>query len=128
MTNMTVGVAWRSMLKSWERRFHYASINDLASLFLPFQEIKDILFVRLQYDECGAELDEINAKFGVVVHDLGVNLRDDLDEAAALMSALDYVARRGFFVTSLDCNKSTALCTVYSYYLILIVVQRCAFS
>ena len=47
--------------------------------------------MRLQYDDCAAELREIRARFGVAVADTGVDLRDDLDGSAALVAALDAV-------------------------------------
>ena len=49
-------------------------------------------FVNLQYDECGNELEQARAEFGVTLHHFSeVDMLDDLDETAGLMKALDLV-------------------------------------
>ena len=98
---LTVGLAWRSLVNNVDRAPSYATAEQLGGLLLPLKVppagagagAADAAFriVRLQYDECAAELQEIYDKFGVRVHDVGCDLLDDLDDAAHLMAALDVV-------------------------------------
>jgi len=83
-----VGVCWRSGVLTPARRMGYAPLRDWA----PVLQSPGVHFVNLQYDECTAEIDAIRQVLGVTVHRWPkVDLRNDLDEAAALMSALDLV-------------------------------------
>ena len=81
-----VGVVWKSM--------HVTS--GRARYFSPFEHWRTVLktpgvrFVNLQYGECQAELDEAREKLGVDIwNPPGIDLKDDLDEVAALTCALD---------------------------------------
>ena len=83
-----VGVVWKSL---------YAS-SGRARYFSPFEAWRPILttpgavFVNLQYGECADELLEAKAALGIEVHTLpGIDLKDDLDDLAALTTALDLV-------------------------------------
>ena len=81
-----VGVVWKSM--------HVTS--GRARYFSPFEHWRTVLkapgvrFVNLQYGECQAELDEVRETLGVDIWTPpGIDLKDDLDEVAALTCALD---------------------------------------
>jgi len=87
-SGLKIGVSWRSGVSSFSRNVNYASISDLGPLFA----LKDVVFVNLQYDECAEELAEIYEKFGITLHvwdDL--DMYDDLDNVAAMVSCLDVV-------------------------------------
>ncbi|MBU0593649.1 MAG: flagellar protein FlbA, partial [Gammaproteobacteria bacterium] len=59
-------------------------------------------FINLQYDQCQAELEAARQQFGVQIHMApGINLKDELDEAAALTAALDLVITAGTSVGDL---------------------------
>lgn len=82
------GLLWKSMLMSARRSKYYS----------PFEQWKDTLnikgttWINLQYGECEADLLRAEKEFGVRVHQLeGINLKDDLDDLAALCVALDVV-------------------------------------
>ena len=81
-----IGVVWKSM--------HVTS--GRARYFSPFEHWGQVLktpgvrFVNLQYGECQADLDEARQSFGVDIWTPpGIDLKDDLDEVAALTCALD---------------------------------------
>lgn len=83
-----VGVCWRSGLLTPNRQLGYAPLRDWAGVF----QTPGASFINLQYDECTAELTAIQRVLSVTVHRWpGVDLRNDLEEAAALMRALDLV-------------------------------------
>ncbi len=82
-----VGVLWKS-LKSTELRDRY---------FSPFTEWPDVLsatgvhFVNVQYGDTIAEMAEAKAAGLDVTTPEGIDLKDDLDDLAALTAALDVV-------------------------------------
>ena len=82
-----VGVLWKSlMIDASRRRF-----------FSPFEQWKPVLgvpgpvFVNLQYGDCAAELARAKAEGFAIWNPPGIDLKDDLDEVAALTCALDLV-------------------------------------
>jgi hypothetical protein len=93
-----VGLCWRSGLITPERRRHYAELTE----YRPLLEAGDVVWVNLQYDECRPELAEIERRTGVRIHHWdGEDLKNDLDSAAALISALDAVVSAPTAVCSL---------------------------
>jgi ADP-heptose:LPS heptosyltransferase len=71
-----------------ERRREYTRLGEWGSLFA----VPGITWVNLQYDECETELRDAEQRFGVRVHRWGsLDLMNDLDEVAALTTALDVV-------------------------------------
>jgi len=84
----TVGVVWKSLLNDSGR----------VRYFSPFEQWRPILqtpgmrFVNLQYGDCAAELAEAKSKLGIEIwNPPGIDLKNDLDEVAALSVALDLV-------------------------------------
>ena len=83
-----VGLLWKSLKVSSQR----------SRLYAPFAEWRELLttpgvtFVNLQYGDCGPELAQAREQLGVEIWSPpGVDLKDDLDEVAAVSSALDLV-------------------------------------
>jgi tetratricopeptide (TPR) repeat protein len=82
-----VGVLWKS-LKSTELRDRY---------FSPFTHWRDVLtaanvrFVNIQYGDTSAEMAEAKASGLDIATPEGIDLKDDLDDLAALTAALDLV-------------------------------------
>ena len=82
-----VGVVWKSMVIDSGR----------ARYFSPFQQWRPILstpgvrFINLQYGDCTAEMAEAKAMGIEIWTPPGVDLKNDLDEVAALSAALDLV-------------------------------------
>jgi tetratricopeptide (TPR) repeat protein len=82
----SLGVSWRSMARDSVRNSFYTDLNQWGAIF----RTPGISFINLQYGECEEELLEAEQLFGVSIHrPPGLNLKDDLDEAAALTRALD---------------------------------------
>lgn len=83
-----VGISWRSMMRGGERNCFYTTLAQWGDIF----QTPGVVFVNLQYGDCREELEEARKLFGVEIHEApGLNLKDDLDDAAALTCALDLV-------------------------------------
>lgn len=83
-----VGLCWRSQLRSRDRNLAYAEIEDVKPLF----SIPGIRFICLQYDASAEEVAELNQAHGIdLIHIDGLDQRNDIDGAAALMANLDLV-------------------------------------
>jgi Tfp pilus assembly protein PilF len=83
-----VGLLWKSLKVSSQRQRFYSPFAEWA----PVLAVPGVRFVNLQYGDCAAELALARERFGVEVWSpSGVDLKDDLDEVAALAAALDLV-------------------------------------
>ncbi|HEY0267375.1 MAG TPA: tetratricopeptide repeat protein, partial [Rhizomicrobium sp.] len=81
-----VGVCWRSMMLAAKRAKYFSPID----VWGPVLQTPGISFINLQYGDCAAELARAEEKFGVTIHRMeGLDLRNDIDGAAALSAALD---------------------------------------
>lgn len=90
--DLKVGICWRSGLLRAERNFWYAELERWA----PIMDTKGVTFVNLQYGDCEDELVEFKERFNVdILSYPDINLKDDLDDAAALTKALDMVVSIG---------------------------------
>lgn len=85
---LRVGVAWRSQLITAERRAAYLRLDDLAPLFA----VSGVAFVNLQYGDVEEEIVDAERRLGVrLLRWPDLDLKDDLEGAAALTAALDLV-------------------------------------
>ncbi len=85
---LKVGICWRSRLITQDRRRSYTRLSDWGAILT----LPGVRFVNLQYDECMGELLEAERHHGIAIARWSeLNLRDDLDGVAALVSALDLV-------------------------------------
>ncbi|HRE61676.1 MAG TPA: tetratricopeptide repeat protein [Micropepsaceae bacterium] len=81
-----IGICWRSMLTSGQRRKYFRNIDAWEKLL----SVPGATFINLQYGDCADELTHAREKLGVVIHEMpGLDLKHDLDGAAALSSVLD---------------------------------------
>jgi Flp pilus assembly protein TadD len=85
--NNKVGICWRSMVTSKQRDAYSNIVDDWDTLLMQ----KNLTFINLQYDNCDEELAAVREKLGVTIHDLDIDLMNDLDDVAALIDALDLV-------------------------------------
>ena len=86
--DLVVGIAWRSLLMSFQRQRYFADIEDWA----PVLTTPGVTFVSLQPGDTAAEEERLAARFGVNLkrfEDLDVFA--DLDGIAAAATALDLV-------------------------------------
>ncbi|HUO28908.1 MAG TPA: tetratricopeptide repeat protein [Bryobacteraceae bacterium] len=82
------GICWRSGMIGGLRRLHATELKQWGEVLA----VPGVRFVNLQYDDCAAELEDAMARFGVEIHAMpGIDLKQDLDDAAALTAALDLV-------------------------------------
>ena len=83
-----VGVSWRSKIQTAERRLEYTRLDEWRDIF----SVPGVTWVNLQYDDCNRELRDAEKRFGVQINRWDwLDLMNDFDEVAALMTALDLV-------------------------------------
>lgn len=83
---LKVGICWRSMLINAQRRKYFSAIDAWRDILA----VPGVSFVNLQYGDARAEIDRAKALFGVEIAELeGLDLKNDLDGAAALSAACD---------------------------------------
>ena len=83
-----VGICWRSLNDSWRKRPQSNTLADWA----PVLAASGLSFISLQADDCREEIARANADFGCSIHTFdGLDVKNDAEETAALMAALDAV-------------------------------------
>jgi tetratricopeptide (TPR) repeat protein len=106
-----IGLLWKSAIKKDARHRYFAGFDDWGAVLRQ----EGAAFVNLQYGDCEAELAQAKAAFGTEIwQPPGVDLKQDLDEVAALCCAMDLVV--GFsnatFNIAAACGAPTWLITV----------------
>lgn len=87
-TGLKVGLLWKSGTARGARHRYFSAFEQWA----PVLAQKGVTFVNLQYGDCADELAYARRELGVEVWDPpGIDLKQDLDEVAALSCALDLV-------------------------------------
>ena len=85
---LKVGICWRSMLINAQRQKYFSAIDAWKEILT----VPGVSFVNLQYGDASAEIARAKALFGVDIHTVeGLDLKNDLDGAAALSAACDLV-------------------------------------
>ncbi|MBS0360592.1 MAG: tetratricopeptide repeat protein [Proteobacteria bacterium] len=85
---LKVGLLWKSAVGKDNRHRFFSPFDTWA----PVLAQKGVTFVNLQYGDCAAELAQAERDFGVSIWSPpGIDLKQDLDDVAALSSALDLV-------------------------------------
>ncbi len=86
--NPKIGICWRSMLTTGQRRKYFRNVDAWA----PLLRVPGVSFVNLQYGDCAEELAHARDALGVDIHQMpGLDLKNDLDRSTALSAALDLV-------------------------------------
>ncbi len=80
-----VGLCWRSMMLAAKRAKYYSALE----MWEPILKTPGVTFVNLQYGDAAAEIAQVRERFGVEIHAMDVDLKDDIDGAAALSAAVD---------------------------------------
>ena len=84
----TVGLLWKSLLSTGARHRFFSPFNQ----WKPVLATPGVTFVNLQYGDCAAELQAAHRDLGVEIwQPPGIDLKQDLDDVAALCGALDLV-------------------------------------
>ncbi|HEY3948275.1 tetratricopeptide repeat-containing glycosyltransferase family protein [Phenylobacterium sp.] len=85
---LKVGLLWKSAVGKDNRHRFFSPFETWA----PVLAQAGVTFVNLQYGDCAAELEQARRDFGVEIWSPpGIDLKQDLDDVAALSSALDLV-------------------------------------
>ena len=83
-----VGLVWKSLKIDTARARFYSPFEAWA----PVLNTPGVVLVNLQYGDCAAEIAAARAQLGVEIFEPpGIDLKDDLDEVAALSCALELV-------------------------------------
>jgi tetratricopeptide (TPR) repeat protein len=83
-----VGICWRSMMLGAKRAKYYSALDAWG----PILKTPGVTFVNLQYGDCADELARASELHGVKIETIGgLDLKNDIDGAAALSAALDLV-------------------------------------
>jgi tetratricopeptide (TPR) repeat protein len=83
-----VGILWKSLKVTGPRARHFSPFER----WRPVLQTPGVTFVNLQYGECAVELERARQELGVDIwQPPGIDLKDELDEVAALTCALDLV-------------------------------------
>jgi tetratricopeptide (TPR) repeat protein len=94
---LKAGICWRSGNTAGLRRLDCTELREWGSVLA----VPGVHFINLQYDDCRLELEQAAGQSGVPIHGwAGIDLKQDLDEVAALTTALDLVISVG---TSVAC-------------------------
>jgi len=89
---LRVGICWRSGDLSAIRNKSYTALSEWEPILI----LKNIQLVNLQYGDCEKELAAVSEHLGVYINRWpDLNLKDDLDETAALIKTLDLVISVG---------------------------------
>jgi tetratricopeptide (TPR) repeat protein len=83
-----VGICWRSMKIDGKRKKYYSPLD----IWGPILKTPGVTFVNVQYGDCADELSRACELHDVKIRRIeGLDLKDDIDGAAALSAALDLV-------------------------------------
>ncbi|MDP1619047.1 MAG: tetratricopeptide repeat protein [Phenylobacterium sp.] len=85
---LKVGLLWKSALMTSARRRYFSAFEAWRDVLAT----PGVTFVNLQYGDCAAELEQARRDMGVEIWTPpGIDLKQDLDDIAALTCALDLV-------------------------------------
>jgi tetratricopeptide (TPR) repeat protein len=85
---LRVGLCWRSQLREGDRAGGYTTLAD----WLPLFQLPGVQVVNLQYDDATREIYQLAADHGLRPHGWAdLDLKNDLEAVAALMTGLDLV-------------------------------------
>jgi ADP-heptose:LPS heptosyltransferase len=82
-----VGLLWKSLKQDAARQKWFSAFHQ----WRPVLETPGVAFVNLQYGDCEAELAQAEAQGLAIWRPPGIDLKAELDEVAALCSALDLI-------------------------------------
>jgi tetratricopeptide (TPR) repeat protein len=82
-----VGICWRSMMLAAKRAKYYSAL----AMWEPILKTPGVTFINLQYGDAADDIADAKARFGIDIHQMDVDLKEDIDSAAALSAALDLV-------------------------------------
>ena len=88
LPGLKVGILWKSLKLSGSRLRHFSPFEQWRVVL----ETPGVSFVNLQYGDCEAELAEARDVLGLDIRQpAGIDLKEDLDDVAALCGAMDLI-------------------------------------
>jgi len=88
LPGLKVGLLWTSLVIDSSRHLYFAPFEDWRAVL----QTPGVTFVNLQYGDQSEAIAHAREAFGVEIHQpAGIDLRNDLDDVAALSAALDLV-------------------------------------
>lgn len=105
-----VGICWRSMMMDTKRRKYFSALDA----WWPILKTPGVTFVNVQYGDCAEDLARVSERHGVEILQIeDLDLKNDIDGAAALSAALDLVisAPTSAAATSASVGTETWLLT-----------------
>jgi tetratricopeptide (TPR) repeat protein len=103
-----VGILWKSLKSGAQRDRYFPTFEDWSDLL----KLENVTFVNLQYGDCDAEMAWATANNLTIHHPQGIDLKDDLDDVAALCAAMDLV-----IAPSNATSNIAAACGVHTWFL-----------
>ena len=83
-----VGIGWRSLNPGWHKLPYHSRLTDWQPIF----NVPGLCFHSLQCESGSGEIEAAESEFGVVIrHYDDLDLKNDMEEVAAFMTALDCV-------------------------------------
>ena len=99
-----IGVSWKSVVMSPDRIPNYASISEWFPLF----RLPNIKFINLQPKDFEEDLNKVKNELGITVYNFeDIDHWNDLDDVAALCSALDMVVSNKITVPLISAGVGT---------------------
>jgi tetratricopeptide (TPR) repeat protein len=99
-----IGISWTSPVLTPTRAPNYTNVNDWKPVF----SLSSVTFINLQSTNFSDDLASIRSKFGVTVHNFPeLDHYDDLDDVAALTTALDLVISVSTAVAAISAGVGT---------------------
>ena len=106
-----IGFSWRSGHRDAFRNKSYSELKEWGAIFA----LKGVNFVNLQYQFEQDELDEAEELFGIKIHTLpGIDLKDDLEDLAAICMMLDAVVTPGTAVREISAGSGARTYSISS--------------
>lgn len=84
---INIGICWKSGLVDLSRSVHYSDLSYWNKIF----EIPNVNFINLQYSDYIKDIRKIRSVNNVTVHTPPIDLKNDFESIAALISNLDIV-------------------------------------
>ncbi|HEY0051803.1 MAG TPA: tetratricopeptide repeat protein [Caulobacteraceae bacterium] len=100
-----VGLLWKSLKLDGSRARYFSPFDQWKTVL----EAEGCLFVNLQYGDCSAELEAAAAAGLTIWNPPGIDLKDDLDDLAALCCALDLVVGPSNATTNIAAASGAAV-------------------
>jgi hypothetical protein len=83
-----IGISWRSQNHFWRKMPFHSSLAEWEAVFA----IPGLNFINLQWEDFSAEIADAEARFAKSIHRFAdLDLKNDIEEVAALLTALDGV-------------------------------------